>query len=336
VARPNQSPALAVSARLLDIEPGRYQSHALHAEGQDWLETNCATDMWIEILHSLGLDPVAGLAFTVATDFGGDQWTMFTYPAEDLRCLYGVQVNELNVWRPLVQHVEEQIALGHLVSFDADAFDLPDTRGLTYGLLHQKTTICAQMIDQDARKLGYYHNAGYAELEGEDFDRVFHLGPGPDPMLLGMPPYTDQIRIDRMDPSATTLDAVLARLRVHLRRRPHENPVTAMTKRLLTDTDWLRANSMDDFHRYAFGTCRHLGANGQLAAAFVEWLDARDGGGLADVAARFREVSQGAKKLEFMLARVVAGRRVDIEQVMAPIEEAWAAASEALTIRYAA
>jgi hypothetical protein len=323
-----------VRTQLLDIEPVSYQSHHLHQEGNDWLETNCATDMWIEALHSLRLDPVAGLAFTVATGFGGDQWTMFTYPAEDLICLYGIEVHELNVWRPLVDHVEEQLALGNLVSFDADAFHLPDTRGLTYRVGHQKTTICAQMIDPEARRLGYFHNAGYAELEDEDFDSIFQLGSGADPVLQAMPPYTDQIRLDTMEPSGATLDAVVTRLGVHLARLPVHNPVSSLAKRLVSDADWLAAHDMADFHRYAFGTCRHLGANGQLAGAFVEWLDERDGGGLGEVAARFHDVSQGAKRLEFMLARVVAGRRVDLEAAMAPLEEAWAEATEALTLRY--
>ena len=321
-----------MTARVFEIDSARYRSHALHADGQDWEETNCATDMWIEILHSLGLDPVAGLAFTVATGFGGDQWRMFTYPAEDLRLLYGVQVDELNVWRPLVDHVEEQLALGYLVGFDADAYFLPDTAGLTYRQAHQKTTICAEMIDRAARRLGYFHNAGYAELAGDDFDDLFGLSGETGPEVL--PPYSEQIRLDTVDPKAASLDAVIARLQVHLDRRPPQNPMAALTRRLVADAGWLAAHDMDAFHRYAFGTCRQVGANGQLAAAFVDWLGARDGGGLEEVAACFRHVSNAAKQLEFKLARVAAGRLVDLEKTMAPMEESWATASQALAARY--
>jgi len=323
-----------VKVQLRDISPGTYQPHFLHAEDNDWLESNCATDMWIEMLHSLGLDPVAGLAFTTATGFGGDQWTMFTYPDEDLRCLYGIEVHELNVWRPLVEHVEEQISFGNLVSFDVDAFYLPDTRELTYHTTHQKTTVCAQMVDREARRLGYFHNAAYAELGEEDFDDIFLMRADADPVAKAMPPFTDQIRLDTMSPEAATLGTVVARLAAHLSRAGSENPVSALAKRLQADTEWLAAHDMADFHRYAFGTCRALGANGQLAAAFVDWLDQREGGGLGEVSASFREVSQGAKRIEFMLARVAAGRRVDIGQAMAPLEEAWAVAKETLTARY--
>ena len=66
---------------------------------------------------------------------------MFKFPNDDLRSLYGIKVNELNVWRPLVEHVEQQLALGHLVTVDADAWFLPDTRGITYGDATRKTTI---------------------------------------------------------------------------------------------------------------------------------------------------------------------------------------------------
>lgn len=323
-----------MKVQLLDIDPQRYQPHLLHAEGNDWAETNCATDMWIEVLHSLRLDPVPGLAFSVATRFGGDQWTMFTYPAEDLQYLYGVQVNELNVWRKLDDHIEEQLTLGNLVSFDVDAFFLPDTSGLTYGVAHQKTTVCAQMIDREERRLGYFHNAGYAELDGEDFDGVFHLGAQDDPLAHAMPPYADQIRLDDLSETGPDAEAVVGRLRIHLSRRSAANPVAELTKRLLADVDWLTNRDMDEFHRYAFGTARHLGANAQLAAAFVGWLIERDSADLDEARSRFEKVSKGAKRLEFVLARLAAGRGVDIPAVMGPLEEDWAKATEDLVACY--
>ena len=48
-------------------------------------------DVWIEVLHALGLDPVAASAFTLSCDFEGDQWTFFKYPPEDLRALFGIE-----------------------------------------------------------------------------------------------------------------------------------------------------------------------------------------------------------------------------------------------------
>ena len=50
-----------------------------------WVEKNCYVDVWIELLHALGLEPLAMLAFTVAVDFEGDQWTFFKPSHDDLR-----------------------------------------------------------------------------------------------------------------------------------------------------------------------------------------------------------------------------------------------------------
>lgn len=323
--------------QLLPIDPDTYTSHHLHAGEVDWAETNCATDMWIEILHSWGLDPVAGLAFTVGTDFDGEQWTMFTYPEEDLRLLYGIEVNELNVWRPLVDHLEDQLRLGHAVPVDVDAFYLPDTVGVTYGLAHQKTTIAVQMLDRDRRALGYFHNAGYAELSGEDFDAILHLGAHADPMAVAMPPYAMVVRFDGVYERSDLVDRTRDRLTVHLRRRPVENPVTRLAKRMTEDLPAIAAGGMDAFHRYAFGSCRHLGANGELAATFVEWLARHEGPDhqdLSEAVSWYRTVSTGAKAAEFTLARAARGRAVDLGPVMEPLADAWERAGALLARRY--
>lgn len=330
-----------MSPALLPIDPARYRPHPLHAGEVDWAETNCATDMWVEILHSWGLDPVAGLGFTVGSDFDGEQWAMFTYPEEDLRLLYGVEVHELNVWRPLVEHLEEHLRLGHLVAVDVDAYHLPDTEGVTYHVAHQKTTIGVQLLDRDARVLGYFHNAGYASLGGDDFDALLHLGAHADPLADALPPFAALVRLDAVRPDHPHLvDLALERLRVHLARRPADNPVRRLAKRMGEDLPAIASAGIDDFHRYAFGSCRHLGANGELAAAFVGWLADRDPGADADrlarAAAGYRAVSSGAKAAEFRLARAAAGRTVDLGATMAPLEAAWEEAGTALAEAYPA
>ena len=42
-------------------------------------------------------------------------------------------------------------------------------------------------IDLAERRLGYFHNAGYFELEGDDFDGVFRLGLYADPSRTPCP-----------------------------------------------------------------------------------------------------------------------------------------------------
>jgi hypothetical protein len=319
-----------VRTELLSLDPAGYRSHPLHGEDRIWQETNCAADLWIEALHALGVDPTAGLAFTLSSDFDGDQWRMFTYPEEDLRRLYGIEVSELNVWRPLADHVEEQLSLGHMAIIDVDAWFLPDTAGLTYRQGHQKTSVMAQMVDTEAGLLGYFHNAGYYELCGEDFAGVLGVGHLAPPL----PPYVMSVRLEGLRPLHDGTAGVARALAAeHLGRRPPSNPVSRLAKRIEGDIEWLRDEGMEVFHRYAFGTVRQCGANAELAASFAAWLDAHD---LIDAGAavdQLTSVAAGMKTVEFLLARAVKGRNVALEQSMGDLEAAWDAAMTHLAQR---
>lgn len=318
---------------LLPLSADRYQPHGLHAVERSWTETNCYVDVWIEVLHALGLDPVAAAAFTLSADFEGDQWTFFKFPPEDLRTLFGLEVSELNVWRPVVDHVDEQLGLGRLCTVEVDSWFLPDTRGVSYGTAHVKSTIVPQMLDRPGRRLGYFHNAGYFELEGEDFDGVFRLGAHAE--AAGLPPYVEVIRLDRIrrhDPDLVT--RVVALTAEHLARRPPDNPVTRLGRRLAEDLPWLAGQDLDTFHLYSFGMCRQCGATAELAADFVSWLNVHDGPGTEDAAAAFAELAAGAKSLQFALARVVRGRQVDLATVLGSMEGHWASAMATLADRY--
>ena len=81
--------------RLLPIDAATYVPSPLHAEDRTWIETNCYVDVWLELLHALGLETGPALAFTLAVDFEGDQWQFFKFPAEDLQRLYGIEVAEI-------------------------------------------------------------------------------------------------------------------------------------------------------------------------------------------------------------------------------------------------
>ncbi len=97
-------------AALRHIDSSTYTPHELHGATRAWGESNCYIDVWIEVLHALGCDPYACLPFVFAIDWEGDQWTFFKPPHEDLVALYGVDVQELNVWKkPLVVNAAEQL-----------------------------------------------------------------------------------------------------------------------------------------------------------------------------------------------------------------------------------
>src|SRR3954463_1475303 len=125
-----------VSASVWGLSTANYQRNALHAEGCAWVEKNCYVDVWIELLHASKLDPLAMLPFTLASDFDGEQWTFYKPPHTDLRALYGVDVQEMNVFKPLVEHLLFHASQGRLVMTEADAFWLPDTRGTDYRAQH--------------------------------------------------------------------------------------------------------------------------------------------------------------------------------------------------------
>ena len=121
--------------------------HALHEDERTWPETNCYVDVLVDVLHSLQLDPVAGLAFTLGIDFEGDQYTFFKFPQGDLRTLYGVEIQELNPWKSVLVHAVEQVALGRYLLPEVDSFYLPDTAGVSYRIEHTKSSIAIAHVD---------------------------------------------------------------------------------------------------------------------------------------------------------------------------------------------
>ncbi|MCU1373509.1 MAG: hypothetical protein JWO68_795 [Actinomycetia bacterium] len=316
--------------RLLDLDAATYQAHPVHTGERTWTETNCYVDLWVEVLHALGLDPVAGAAFTLSTDFEGDQWTFFKYPPEDLRRLYGIDVSEMNAWRPLTEHIAEQLDLGRLLTIEVDSWYLPDTAGVSYGIGHTKTTIVPNAIDADAQRMGYFHNAGYHELGGDDFVGALRVGVGPEVL----PPYVEVVRLERLRRGDDLRDDALALAADHLARRPTDNPMVRFKKRLEADVPWLAEQGVDAFHQYAFGTCRQSGATAEMAATFVDWLSAHGEAGLEPVAERFRSVSDSVKSLQFGLARAARGRDIDLDTPLGAMERDWDEAMGALAARY--
>lgn len=314
----------SVTTQLLPVRADDYRTHALHSTDRIWTETNCYVDVWWEVLHCLGLDPMVAGAFAVGADFEGDQWTFFKYPEADLRRAYGIDVHEMNPWRGVLEHVVEQLSLGRLMTVEADSFHLPDTRGVAYQLEHVKSTIVPNAVDVAGRFLGYFHNAGYFELQGDDFDGVFRRGEHAASGAL--PPYTEIIRLEGMrrlaDPQATALAVDL--LAEHIARAPVDNPVTRLAGRMTTDLPWLRNQPPETFHLWAFGTVRQCGASAETAASFLTWLADRGGPADARAAAEpWMNLADQAKSLQFALARVARGRTIDLRQSMRQMAHEW-------------
>ncbi len=317
--------------RLLPIDAATYSPS--RERDRVWAETNCYVDLWLELLHALGLDATPALAFTLSVDFEGDQWQFFKFPPEDLRSLYGIDVAEMNPWRGLEHHVEEQLGMGRLLTAEVDSFYLPDTAGIAHEIAHVKTTIVPNMIDRANRRLGYFHNSRYYELEGDDYAGIF----GRDRDETALLPYVELVKIDgirRLD-DAQLLEAALALVPEHLARRPVTNPVQRFAKRLEQDVDWLRAAGLETFHQYAFATVRQFGSAAELSGTLCAWLAER-GEPMAGAAAEWTAVATDAKTTMFQLARLMRADRVlDIDALLGPMERRWDTAMELLVDRYA-
>jgi len=292
------------AARVAPLDPATYARHAIHGTERTWTQTNCYTDLVIELVHGLGNDPCAMLPFTLAIDFEGDQWTFFKPSHHDLSMLYGLDVQELAMWKDPIEHVCEQVGAGRPVLIELDSFWLPDTSGTAYRTAHQKTTVGVNEIDVERGYMAYFHNQGFFAVEGEDFRKLFEL-PGLPPYVEFVKPVPNFIRRTQNE----LLDCSLALLKAHLARAPRENPFVCFKARLVEDLESLLAADMDHFHKYSFATLRQYGACFELAETYLEWLAVKSITGLEMPRSAFATISQTAKAFQFQLARSMTRKK---------------------------
>jgi hypothetical protein len=307
-----------MSVRLLALTPESFRPHPLHAPERCWPETNCAIDLWIELLHALGLPPEPALGFAARQDFEGDQFTFGKFSLAELSTLFGLNVRELAVYAPVEEQVRRQLERGRMCLVEVDPWYLPDTGLAAYRRQHGKTTIAPNLIDLEARRLEYFHNAGYFALEGEDFDGA--LRPAmPDGMLFR--PYVEFTNLDARPLPADQLRARAAEFYAqHWAGRPARNPIRAFQQVLPAQVAALAGAGEQAFHDFAFHNLRMAGSNFELLGAGLAWLE-----GPADPrVALCRTIAETAQAAQFQLARAVARRRFDgFAQALDPAAEAW-------------
>ena len=288
-------------------QPTVLQHPPLDGPHRHWPETNCAVDLWLSALQAWGEQPLALPGFAVALDFEGDQFTFLKPPPGDLQALYGITVEELQLFRDMETHLLAQQRRGTFAMIEADGYWLPDTRGTGYRSDHAKTTIGVLSIEPEARRLRYLHNRTQASLEGEDYDGVLWRRPAPPQGWL--PPYVEIARRDRR--RARPKDGALASvavglLRMHLERAPQTNPVQVFGETLGAELPTLHGGDPTRFHRWAFATVRQLGAGFELIGLHAAWLGATLGRSTGPVPELCAAIAEGAKILQFRLARAAA------------------------------
>jgi Domain of unknown function (DUF1839) len=292
-------------------ETSSYAPHPVHQAGRTYVETNCYTDVVVELLHARGLEPLGMLGINVRMDFEGDQWTFFKPAPGDLELLYGIDIHEMQPYRPLPDQIAEQLEAGRTIIVELDSWWLPDTAATAYRREHVKTSVAVDAIDREARWLRYFHNAGRHELSGEDYAGAFTPGE--------LPPYTEIVRFDAGPALGGDALRLAARdvLLHHLARRPATNPFVRFGAALERDLPGLLTGDPEDYHAYAFATVRMVGSGFELLAAHTRWLL---GPGGEDAAAAMDEIVAGSMMLSLKLAR----RKVfDPAAVIGNLAAAW-------------
>ena len=250
---------------LLGLDPQTYRAHALHDADRDYPETNCYTDILIELVHARGLTSRSLLGGTVRTDFEGDQWTFFKPERQDLERLFGIDIHEMQLYRPLPEHFEEQLRHGRTMIVELDSWFLPDTQSTAYGREHVKSSAVIEGIDVDGERLRYFHNTGLYELGGADYRGVLRLDGRPRDGLL--PPYAEIVRFDAGLPLVG--DELAGRTRSlfdeHVAVVPRRTRSSGSATRSRTHLPSLLAGDHADYHAYAFATVRQAGSSFEAA-----------------------------------------------------------------------
>jgi hypothetical protein len=302
---------------LTGADPETYVAHPVHGGDRVYRETNCYTDVIVELLHARGDEPLAAVGQNVRLDFEGDQWTFFKPALGDLERLFGIDVHEMQPYRPLPDQMAAQLRAGRTMIVELDSFWLPDTAATSYRREHVKTSLAVEAIDRDGERLRYFHNAGLYEAAGADYRGLFRLDGPDDPTRL--PPYAELVRFDAG--TRLTGDALRAAAREllarHLALRPATNPFARFADALEQDLPALLAGEPADYHAYAFATVRMVGSGFELLAAQAHWLLDADG---AAPAAAMARIVDGCKLLSLKLAR---RRPFDPAPLLGDLADAW-------------
>ena len=316
-----------------------------------WAANDGVMAAWIELLASLGLDPHALWPAAVALDFEGDQWTAVEPSRDELRALYGIDVQELHVWRPLAEHAIEHLAAGRALMVEVDAFWLPvaiDADDADYRRNHAKTTIVLNEIDLDARRIAFFDGSGYFEAHGDDVThllgleddaseleaiadwrgtRVAQVGAAAVALDEGrLPPRVRFVRADRRVARSTEELQMLAlhHLDNHLAFRPATNPLRRFATRIVDDLPLLREYATAAYDDWAACTVRHFGAAFELAARGLAWQDESSDSPLRDAARAFEQLARDASTLEQKLGRAVSStKNADTNKLLEAMAQCW-------------
>jgi hypothetical protein len=255
----------------------------------------------------------------------------------DMLEMYGFDIQELNPWQNLAEHVATQVKRGNPVLVELDSWYLPDTAGSSYKTEHVKSTVAVNSINLQQKTMGYFHGQGYYELQGEDFDHIFQLQGLVHERML--PPYIELIKL-RSRPDSLTAQELLGLSRAALCRQlvlmPRENPFVKFKERFSEHLPVLMEAGMDTFHKYSFATFRQFGACFELAATYLQWLQERDDADLDKAIRHYLFIAESVKAIQFQFARAMARKKVLELDLLDQMSDAWQQSRDLLTANYLA
>jgi hypothetical protein len=270
------------------------------------------------------MEALAMLPFTLAVDFSGDHWTFFKPQLTEIRDLYGVNIQEMSLWRSLLEHCCEHLPHGRLVSVEVDAYWLPDTQATDYRKQHTKTTIAVAELDPEKQILGYFHNTAYHQLSGEDFRQIFRIDiETPADYLF---PYSELIHLDNVvqHSQEKLVEISYGLLQRYAQLIPSANPLISYAERFKKELPVMQQLGLAYYHQWAFNNTRQLGAAFELAAAYLQWLTAA---GVADFSASiasFEKISTDNKSLILKVARAVnTNKPLDLTETYRNMASDW-------------
>jgi hypothetical protein len=298
----------------------------LPVQDRIWPETNRYTDVWLSVLSALRLDPVACLPYTLAVDFLDDQWTQVRPSHDDLYLLYGIEVQTLTLWRPLTDHLQEQLGAGRLVIVDVPARGLPDGAG---GLLHPRRateTIVVNEIDVQQERLGFFHRTDYRVVQGAAYRQLLHPESGPDTdTLVGRAEVINLHNLVRR-PSDTLRHLSHQLLEKYLGRVPTRHPLRRWKRRFTHEVMPLLSGGPTHYQHWADAGPHQLGAAFELASVYLLWIGGGTGGTahLMQAADAFRQLSVLARTLLLKGARaVVSGQPFNEHDLIERMTRHW-------------
>lgn len=314
-------------ACLPELSPETYRPHPLHHPDRVWPETNCALDLWIEVLNALGLAPEPLLSIAARQDFEGDQFGFTKIQPDDVEYVYGLRVQELSLYDSLEAHVARQMSRGRLCFVEADAYFLPDTGHASYRRRHRATMIGINRLDPSTAVAEYFHNGGYFRLGGEDYRGVFDAGSGEQ---RGQQPFVEftTLDFDAQNPSEWKRRGkqLLAK---HWERRPAKNPIRQFQSVVQAQAEALADREPDALHDYAFNTFRLLGSNFAVLGACLDWLSPTP----HPLSVHCGLIADTASRMPLFLAKALARRRFDrLGPSLDPAADAWDALFAAVQI----